>query len=85
MEEFGRGEIVHGRSTGEASSWDGWVEEKGTERERRCLCEEGMDNCALLTCWKDDANYYFSADMLLFVICGGLIFEALRLVFGFFG
>jgi hypothetical protein len=23
-------------------------------------------------------------DMLLFVVCGGLIFEALRLIFGFF-
>jgi hypothetical protein len=37
------------------------------------------------TCWKDDANIPRVTDMLLFVICGGLIFEALRLVFGFFG
>jgi hypothetical protein len=28
---------------------------------------------------------FLDTDMLLFVICGGLIFEALRLVFGFFG
>jgi hypothetical protein len=33
MEGLGRREIVHGRRTREAISWDGCAEEKGTEEE----------------------------------------------------
>lgn len=30
------------------------------------------------------ANDVVLTDMLLFVVCGGLLFEGLRLIFGFF-
>jgi hypothetical protein len=72
-------------------------QEEEMDREGMDCCEEGeREGEAVFTrgvegymghfcCWKDDANISRFTDMLLFVICGGLIFEALRLVFGFFG
>jgi len=45
----------------------------------------GIDG-ALGRPWENLANTLsLSSDLLLFVVCGGLIFEALRLIFGFFG
>lgn len=46
---------------------------------------EGIRSICMSLVEGQTANGFFNfADMLLFVVCGGLVFELLRLVFGFF-
>jgi hypothetical protein len=61
------------------------LERKGSRERDHVHARRGWTIVLIYVVERTMLTVYFSTDMLLFVICGGLIFEALRLVFGFFG